>query len=110
MAKNGQKSTPKHNGKVNHALDWLFGEAQSEEGMDADYGQIEPSVLGSIIWSTVFLGGNVQFGTTKNGGKYVLRFFFGEPRKPLYFDGTDEGREEIRALAQKMVEQAAEVA
>lgn len=104
MARNGAK----RNGTPNTSLDWLFEEENGSKEGDANYNEIEPSCIATLVWSTVHLGGNVQFGATKDGRTYVLKFFFGTPKKPMYFSGTQEGRAEIAALADKLLQQAIE--
>lgn len=102
------KTRNMRNGVQNHAADWLFEEATGTNEGDADYNQIEPSILASLVWSTVHMGGNIQLGATKDGSTYVLRFFFGTPKKPMYFEGTDEGRAALLEFADKLLKQAIE--
>lgn len=89
-----------------HSMDFLFtGSSQAKE--KGDWGQIEPHVIANIVWAATITGGNVQFGMTKDRTSYVLKFFFGIQRDPMYFVCDDAGRDEITQLSLAMLEAAA---
>ena len=86
----------------------LFGQSTRKTGLDADWNQVQPHVLASIIWACDYFGGAVTFSTTKNNQAYVVKVYMGQPFDPMYFDGDDEGRERLTAWADSLVIAAAE--
>jgi len=85
----------------------LFGSSISKTGLDADWSEVDPVLLRDVIWAVDFLGGAITFSTTRNGKAYVFKVYMGEPFDPMYFDGDEEGRAEMRAWVESLVATAA---
>lgn len=85
-------------------LNTLLGGNDEKSHLDADYNSVEPTVLLTLIYSIVEMGGTIQFGRTKNGKAYTIKIYVGKAYDPVYFDGDDAGREAMAALAQSLIE------
>jgi len=104
------KQSRKKNGvpTQNHALGHLFGESTKKSNLDADWNQVQPSVLLAIVWAVNQFGGATTFSTTRKGNAYCIKVYLGAPYDPLYFDGDDEGRAAMQEWADNLVAAAAE--
>jgi len=93
---------------ASHAFGHLFGQSTRKTGLDADWNQVQPTVLHSIIWAVSQLSGSVTFGTTKNGQAYTIKVYLGAPYDPMYYDGDEEGRARLAEWADQLVAAVAE--
>lgn len=107
--------TTKNNGKnsgksPSNRLQGLFGSSARKSGLDADWSEVEPIVLRDCIWAVDQLGGAITFSSTRNNNAYVFKVYMGAAFDPVYFDGDQEGREQMRAWVEQLVIAAAESA
>lgn len=86
----------------------LFGESTRKTGLDADWNEVEPNVLLAIVWGVSSLGGSVTLGVTRNGQAYTCKVYIGAPYDALYWDGDADGREQMRAWADRLIQLVAE--
>lgn len=108
--RNSSSKNDKVLGKSRGAIGHLFGQSTRKTGLDADWNQVQPNVLLSIVWAIDVLGGAVTFSTTKNNNAYCIKVYLGAPYDPVYFDGDDEGRAALSEFADQLVAAAAEAA
>lgn len=110
MAKTNQGRTSGQSVRTpsNEVAGRLFGQSTRKSGLDADWNQVDSTVLHRIVWAVDFLGGAVTFSTTKANSAYCVKVYMGQPYDPMYFDGDDEGRAALAAWAEQLVEAAAE--
>lgn len=113
MSKNGAvKQLPQFQGMKRASIDLsaLLGVQRKDTDDYADWAEVEPGVLANLVWAVSEMGGTVQFGRTKNSKAYTVKLYVGEAYPPQYFDGNNEGRAALAALAQALVEAVAGVA
>lgn len=88
-------------------LDDLLGASKDTGHLDANWNEVEPGIIATLVYCATFLGGTVQFGSTKNNKAYTIKLYIGRAYDPIYFDGDDAGRAEMAALAQSFIEKLA---
>lgn len=102
-SKNGRNTLKSPNSALGH----LFGESTRKSSLDANWNEVSPTVLLSIVWAVDALGGSVTIGSNKKGTAYFFKVYIGQAFDPVYFDGDEEGRAEMAAWSDRLMEAAA---
>lgn len=79
--------------------DRLSAFAEGTKSGAADWGGCHPELLQAVVVGITGMGGAVTFGLSRDQGAHSLTLLLDDNRKTLWFNGSADLDEELRAVA-----------